>query len=68
MSERVAAVIVVMAGAYVAAGVAFAAAFLTWRVSRIDPAARPGTLGFRLIILPGVIALWPLLLRKWCAR
>ena len=57
-----------MAGGYVAAGALFAAAFLTWGVSRIDPVARQGTLGFRLIILPGVVALWPLLLFKWSVR
>jgi hypothetical protein len=57
-----------MAGAYVAAGAVFAVAFLTWGVSRIDPVARQGTLGFRLIILPGVMALWPVLLFKWSVR
>jgi hypothetical protein len=60
--------IVATAGAYVAAGALFAAAFLTWGVSRIDPVARQGTPGFRLIILPGVVALWPILLVKWSVR
>jgi hypothetical protein len=68
VSESVAESIVVLVGAYVAAGALFAAAFLTWGVSRIDPAARQGTPGFRLIILPGVVALWPLLLFKWSVR
>lgn len=68
MSEWIAELIVALAGAYVAAGALFAAAFLTWGVSRIDPAARQGTPGFRLIILPGVVALWPFLLFKWSVR
>jgi hypothetical protein len=68
VSEWIAELIVAMAGGYVAAGALFAAAFLTWGVSRIDPVARQGTLGFRLIILPGVVALWPLLLFKWSVR
>jgi hypothetical protein len=68
VSEWIAEWIVALAGAYVAAGALFAAAFLTWGVSRIDPAARQGTPGFRLIILPGVVALWPFLLVKWSAR
>jgi hypothetical protein len=54
-----------LAGAYVAAGVVFAAAFVTWGVQRVDPAARGARLGFRLLILPGSAALWPLLLRRW---
>ena len=68
MSEWLAELIVATAGAYVAAGALFAAAFLTWGVSRIDPVARQGTSGFRLIILPGVVALWPILLFKWSVR
>ena len=57
--------VVLAAGAYVAAGVLFALAFVTWGVSRVDPVAREGTSGFRLIILPGVTALWPLLAIRW---
>ncbi len=54
-----------LAGAYVAAGVLFAAAFVTWGVQRVDPAAKGAPLGFRLLIMPGCAALWPLLLRRW---
>lgn len=60
--------VVAAAGAYVAAGALFAAAFVTWGVGRVDPVARAGSPGFRLIILPGVIALWPLLASRWFAR
>jgi hypothetical protein len=49
---------------YLAAGALFALPFVGNWVGRIDPSARGGTLGFRLVILPGVIALWPLLLRR----
>lgn len=49
---------------YAALGVAFAIPFVIWGVKRIDPAAREGTWGFRLLILPGCAALWPLLLRR----
>jgi len=54
-----------LAGTYVAVGVVFAAAFVTWGVQRVDPAAKSAPLGFRLLILPGSAALWPLLLRHW---
>ena len=52
---------------YAAVGVVFAPAFLLVGVKRIDPVAAQGTWGFRLLILPGVIALWPILLRRWLA-
>lgn len=50
---------------YAAAGVLFALPFLAWGLPRIDPAARGSSLAFRLIILPGTVALWPVLLRHW---
>ena len=52
-------------GAYLLVGVLFAVPFLLSGVRRIDPAASGGTTGFRLLILPGVVALWPLLLTRW---
>lgn len=67
MNERIAEIVVTAVGAYVAAGAVFAVAFVLWGVSRVDPVARDATPGFRLIILPGVIALWPLLAVRWIA-
>ena len=54
-------------GVYALVGVVFALAFVTRGAGRIDPVARAGTWGFRLTIFPGVVALWPLLLRRWRA-
>ena len=50
---------------YALAGLAFAVIFLTFAVSRMDPgvAAAPKTL--RLLLLPGVVALWPLFASRW---
>ena len=50
---------------YAAVGLVFAIAFLTQGVSRIDEHAAGTGLGFRLLILPGVVALWPFLLNRW---
>ncbi len=50
---------------YAAVGFVFAIAFVWKGVGVIDPAAREGTLGFRLLIIPGTIALWPILARRW---
>lgn len=50
---------------YLAAGLLFAVVFITRGVGRVDAQAREAGWGFRLIILPGVVALWPLLWRRW---
>ncbi|MEM1206172.1 MAG: hypothetical protein AAGN66_23275 [Acidobacteriota bacterium] len=50
---------------YAAVGAVFAVAFAIRGAGRVDPVARGGTWGFRLLILPGAAALWPLLLRRW---
>jgi len=52
---------------YVALGLLVGIPFVLRGVNRVDPVAAGGTWGFRLIILPGVVALWPLLLRRWIA-
>ena len=62
---RAAEVVVLLCAVYIACGLAFAP-FFVWRgIGLIDPAAKATGLGFRLIILPGVAALWPVLLRRW---
>jgi hypothetical protein len=63
--ETLASWMVLAVAAYAAAGLLFALAFLARGIERVDPAARGATLGFRLIVLPGVVALWPLLARRW---
>ncbi len=54
---------------YLVAGLLFGLWF-AWRgAERLDPGARSGTLGFRLLLLPGCAALWPwLVLRVALAR
>jgi hypothetical protein len=54
-----------LAGAYAALGVAFAAAFVVLGVGRVDRTARGSPWAFRLLILPGAAALWPWLLAGW---
>lgn len=53
------------AGLYTAMGLVFACAFLTRGISSVDPVSKGSGIGFRLIILPGVAALWPVLLTRW---
>src|SRR5436309_9826912 len=53
--------------AYALTGVGFALLFLPLGVTRFDPrvAGAPKTL--RLLILPGIVALWPLFAWRWIA-
>ena len=53
---------------YLLVGVLFGVAFVLRGVQAIDPAAENAGRGFRLIILPGVAAFWPLLLRRWLRK
>ena len=51
--------------AYVGLGLLVAIPFVWRGASRIDPSAAQGTWGFRLLILPGAVAFWPLLGWRW---
>ena len=51
--------------AYGLAGLVFAVVFVTMGIQRVDSVAEHAPLGFRLIVLPGAAALWPLLLVRW---
>lgn len=57
--------VLLVVAVYVLAGTAFALAFVTAGVARLDPAARGTSWVFRALILPGSAALWPLLAVKW---
>lgn len=47
---------------YGAVGAAFALFFVFLGLGRVDPHAKEASFGFRLMIIPGVILLWPLVL------
>jgi hypothetical protein len=53
--------------AYALLGILFAVVFLSSGITRVDPrtASAPRTL--RFLILPGVVAFWPLFARRWLA-
>lgn len=60
-----AAVILIALGIYLALGLLFAIPFALVGVKKIDPHAAHGSWGFRLLIVPGAMAFWPLLLKRW---
>jgi hypothetical protein len=58
--------IVLMALAlYAAAGIAVAAAFVAFGVTRVLPEPVPVSVGARILIFPGAAALWPYVLVRW---
>lgn len=58
--------IIAAAAVYIAVGFVFAIVFVTRGAARLDVAARSAPWSMRAIIVPGVAALWPVILAKWC--
>lgn len=54
--------------AYLAIGALFAVPFAFRFAGQLDPGARAGTLGFKLLLLPGALALWPALALRLAGR
>ena len=59
----VVAFLLVALGVYAAIGAVTALAFVTFGVTRVQPAAV--SLGARILLLPGAAALWPYVLLRW---
>jgi len=65
MSETVAKASVYFLEAYAGLGLIFALPFVFIGVQHLDSEAQGSGVGFRLLILPGAAALWPMLLYRW---
>jgi hypothetical protein len=65
MNPHTAHILLVAIAAYVAIGGVVALAFVIFGVGRVDPAANGVPWTFRALVLPGVVATWPLWLRRW---
>lgn len=50
---------------YALAGASFAALLQVRGLHALDPGTRGTSVAFRLVLLPGMIALWPLLAWRW---
>jgi len=49
---------------YLALGIFFAIYFVFFGVAKIDSVTKGSSIGFRTLIIPGSVALWPLLAYK----
>jgi hypothetical protein len=65
MPTHFASIVLLIAGGYAAIGVLVALALVVRGLARIDHAAQNSPWSFRLMILPGLAAVWPLMLVKW---
>ena len=65
MLETFAKAIVYTLAVYTSLGLAFAVPFVWLGVQRLDSEAQGSGIGFRLLILPGVAAFWPMFLYRW---
>jgi len=56
--------LILAAQVYAAVGVAVALAFAVAGIGRVEPQAR-GAYAFRLVVLPGLVLLWPVVAARW---
>src|SRR5215831_18449906 len=61
----IAASLLMLSGVYLICGLVFSIPFALIGTGKIDPHAAHGSWGFRLLIIPGAILLWPLLSLRW---
>ena len=52
-------------GIYLTIGFLFAIPFAFVGAKKVDPSAVEGTWGFKLLIIPGSMVFWPLLMCRW---
>jgi hypothetical protein len=64
MLEVVARAFALILGAYAGVGLLFALPFVAVGVQRLDSEAKESGIGFRLLILPGIAAFWPMFLLR----
>ena len=58
-------ILLIIAAIYLALGVFFVIPFLMKGLNKIDEGAYGSNIRFKIIIIPGVIVFWPVLLSKW---
>lgn len=63
--ESIVGIVFLLFGLYLLAGFVFYFIFLSKGMKSMDEATEGVKLGFKLLILPGTLFLWPFLLAKW---
>jgi hypothetical protein len=65
MLETFATAFIYFLALYAGFGLAFAVPFVWFGIQRVDSEAQGAGVGFRLLILPGVAAFWPMFIYRW---
>ena len=68
MLTTIVSVFLVAITAYLIAGIVFTIFFQAKGLSKIDEGVHGSSWGFRIIIIPGCIVFWPVLLKKWMKK
>lgn len=63
--EVTATIFLLLAGLYLLAGLVFYVVFLAKGIRRVDESTEGSPKLFFLLILPGTLAFWPVLWRRW---
>lgn len=58
-------IILALAGVYMGIGMVAALIIVLAGFGRVDRAANGSTVGFKFLVFPGVVALWPLMVNRW---
>ena len=61
-------ILLIIVAIYLVLGVLFVIPFLMKGLNKVDEGANGSTIGFKIIIIPGVIVFWPVLLSKWIKK
>jgi hypothetical protein len=64
MQSDIPSILVALCQAYLVVGLIVAVLFLVLGIEAIDPGAE-GSYVFRVLLLPGLVALWPLVILRW---
>jgi hypothetical protein len=64
MIDKIFGMLVGISGVYLLVGLVVAVLFFTRWLKDFDPSAKDGSGGFRVLVTPGIIALWPLIVMK----
>ena len=65
MLQIIVAALLILTAGYVALGFLITVLVLNRALAKIDEGAHGAGLGFRLVIIPGCMVFWPVLLKKW---
>jgi len=64
MNESIATILLVALGVYILIGIIFYFPFIRKGVHTIDDGVKAAPLFMKILIFPGTVALWPILLKK----